>query len=411
MPWADVAECGPMIISGQQTAPRIVLYLRDTNGLGQLKRALVLSRGLAAHWPGLSQLIVTGAPLPQLFAFPEGVDYVKLPSVERRGPEQWTSRALPLETEQLRDLRSDMLLTLAKHYQPDVFMVDTFPEGLGGEVLPALRHLRDTSPRTRLALGLRDIVDEGAWVRQTWARDGIYELLEDLYELILVYGRSDIFDVVAEYGLPARAAAKTRHVGYLCAAPGGLEPAEVRAGLGLQTGRLVLVTAGGGRDGAPLFHAMLDALRTQRAAPFDCMMVGGPLMRAEDRQLLVERAEGLPPVRFMTYLEDLAEYIPAADVVVSMGGYNTVCEILAAKRPAVIVPRVGLSREQLVRAELFQQRDLIRMIHPAELTPDRLLSEIEQLLDRGERPGGAIPLDGLSGIVAELESVLAGLPA
>ena len=39
-----------------------------------------------------------------------------------------------------------------------------------------------------------------------------------------------------------------------------------------------------------------------------------------------------------------------ADCVVSMGGYNTMCEIVSARRPSLILPRSTPRQEQAIRA-------------------------------------------------------------
>ena len=52
-------------------------------------------------------------------------------------------------------------------------------------------------------------------VRQTWAAAGVPELLDDLYDLILVYGDEDLYPAAREYGFSPAALAKTRYVGYL----------------------------------------------------------------------------------------------------------------------------------------------------------------------------------------------------
>ena len=48
-----------------------------------------------------------------------------------------------------------------------------------------------------------------------WRRQHVYELLDDVYDVILVYGDRSVCDVVDAYGLSEHAAAKTRYVGYL----------------------------------------------------------------------------------------------------------------------------------------------------------------------------------------------------
>lgn len=72
----------------------------------------------------------------------------------------------------------------------------------------------------------------------------------------------------------------------------------------------------------------------------------------------------------LDFVVECERLIAGADAVVSMGGYNTVCEVLAAGTRAVVVPRVRPRAEQLVRAERLAQRGLIDMIHPDDLAPE-----------------------------------------
>jgi predicted glycosyltransferase len=72
----------------------------------------------------------------------------------------------------------------------------------------------------------------------------------------------------------------------------------------------------------------------------------------------------------------------AADVILSMGGYNTVCEIMSLKKRAVIVPRVMPVREQLVRAERLGRRGMFKYIHPDQLTPVQLISMLLEELNQ-----------------------------
>jgi predicted glycosyltransferase len=98
--------------------------------------------------------------------------------------------------------------------------------------------------------------------------------------------------------------------------------------------------------------------------------------------------------------------IASADVVVSMGGYNSVCEILSARRPAVIVPRVEPRLEQLLRARALERRGLVRVVHPDELTPAQLAMQIDALLATDAIEDDPVDLSGLERATAELESLL-----
>lgn len=386
---------------------RVMFYSHDTYGLGHLRRTLTLARFLRKGQPLLSQLIVTGSPLAHRFELPDGADYVKLPAVVKVGAETYEPRYLPLPLATILGLRRELLLSAARDFRPQLLVVDNVPAGLKGELVPALRYLKTT--RCALVLGLRDIVDEAAWVRKAWARNGSYELLDEVYDRVLIYGRKDVYDLPDEYAFSPTAAAKTRFVGYLRRAPGTVPAAEIRAELGLDADRLVLVMAGGGGDGYHLFRTVLDAIHRRNGCSFDFLLLGGPFMPEHDRRRLASLAASHPSVRYVDFVEDVASYIGAADVVVAMGGYNSVCELLSAQKAAIVVPRVDPRKEQLIRAQALSERGLLRMIHPDELTPERLLAELDGLLEEPD-PQRALSMPGLSTAAEELHALVSGLP-
>lgn len=383
--------------------PSVMFYGRDAAGLGQLKRTLTLSRHFGARWPGMRQLIVTGSPVPRHLPRLDGVDYLKLPSLQRVGPDELAPRVLPISAGAARELYRDLLLSLARHFKPNALLVDS----VEGEVVPMLQYLKETAPDTRLILGLRDVVAEAPLVRAMWQRDGLYELLDNVFDRVLVYGERDIYDVVNEYGLSSRAADKTRFVGYVRREVDAGTVQHLRAGLELATERFVLVTAGGGQDGRHLFEVMLEVLgRPDGGVRFDSLLVGGPLMPLSHQEMLRGLASTVSGVRFVESVDDLTAYVAAADVVVSMGGHSTICEILSFARPAIIVPRARPRREQLIRAEGLSQRGLVRMIHPDELTPARLSQELRRLLEGPVAAAAPVGLDGAAATAAELDSLL-----
>jgi predicted glycosyltransferase len=383
-----------------------MFYSHDTYGLGHLRRTLALASFFRSRRP-LSQLIVTGSPLAHRFRLPRDADYIKLPSVVKVAAGTYESRSLDLPFRAVRNLRRDVLLGAAHHFRPSLLVVDNVPGGLKGELAPTLRFLKSIA--CRLVLGLRDVVDEADRVRSTWDDDGSYDLLDDVYDRIVVYGAPEIYDPVEEYAFPQRAAEKTRFVGYLGRPPGLLGRERVRSDLAVGDAALVLVMAGGGEDGYRLLRTFLEAMRLRGgASSFDCLLVGGPLMPPAGRRH-VEALARERSVRFVDFLQDVTSYVEAADVVVSMGGYNSVCELLSFEKPALVVPRVSPRKEQLIRAEELSARGCLRMLHPAQVDPRRLLAEVTRLVD--ERPQPAkLPLDGLAGTADALDELLADAP-
>jgi predicted glycosyltransferase len=80
----------------------------------------------------------------------------------------------------------------------------------------------------------------------------------------------------------------------------------------------------------------------------------------------VERLAARARVDLVRSSTSMLSLIAAADVVVSMGGYNSVVESLSARRALVIFPRTAPRREQLIRARMLERLGLARMVVPSK---------------------------------------------
>jgi predicted glycosyltransferase len=329
------------------------------------------------------------------FDLPERLDYIKLPAVNKRSSGAYCSRVLSLPCDTTMALRENIIFNTVQHFKPDVVLVDKAPAGVKGELLRSLHYLKAKRPQTKLVLGMRDIEDDAAMVRADWQRKGIHLLLEDVYDTILLYSSPAIYDPVREYGLSPTVEAKMIPCGYIRRSEPMRPSQQVRRDLHMQTDRLVVITAGGGGDGFALLDTylhMLDGLRRRGPAPFDSLLITGPLMASTKRTHLRRLESPGQALTVMEFTPDLFSYLRAADLIVSMGGYNSICEILSLNQRAIIVLRVKPRTEQLIRAERFAAHGLLRMIHPNDLTPARLGAAITAALEE-HRP---VPPEALS---------------
>jgi len=95
-----------------------------------------------------------------------------------------------------------------------------------------------------------------------------------------------------------------------------------------------------------------------------------------------------------------------ADVVVSMAGYNTVCELLSFGRNAILVPRAQPVKEQLIRARLLAAAGLFEIVEPKDLTPETLLTKVLASLKHASEPPVRIDLQGLPRIRERMRELL-----
>ena len=352
------------------TGGRYLFFTNECVGLGHLRRNLTVARAVRSADPASSSLIVTGSSLPDDVVLP-GVDTIKLPALSRDLEGQLRSPSLPGAHHAVTTVRAQLALASALAYQPDVVVVDKLPLGLGEELVPTLRALR-AEGRCRVVLGLRDIEDDPHVVRVRWAAAGTLRTLARYYDEVLVYGPEAGLDALS-CASSDRPVLPVRHVGYVGAPLPAEGPTDLPADY-------LLVTSGGGADGMAMARAVLAAVR-RAPLGLTVVLVAGPLMPLEQVQQLHELARGLD-VRVVRSRSDMASVVVGARAVVCMAGYNTVSEVLRAGKPALLVPRVRPSREQLIRARLLAERGVADVLHPDDLDPDVVRDALEQLLGR-----------------------------
>jgi predicted glycosyltransferase len=111
------------------------------------------------------------------------------------------------------------------------------------------------------------------------------------------------------------------------------------------------------------------------------------------------------------FSDDVMALIDAADIVVAMGGYNTVCEIMSLRKRAILVPRIRPVQEQWIRAKRLALLGLATVIHPDHLTPLALIRAVYEELERKNVHPGTLyrlDMDGLGRVAEQLLGNLAG---
>ena len=386
---------------------RVLIYSHDTFGLGNIRRMLEIARHLVESEPQLSVLIITGSPMLHAFRIPARIDYVKLPCLSRDTRGHYGARYLDMNLRATVRLRANIIRSTILDFAPDLILVDKKPYGVEEELSGALDALPTGISRPKLVLLLRDILDSPQATSRVWSKNRYFDAIDAHYDDVLVVGASEVFDLRDEYNFPPRAARKVHFCGYLGRKAGLRGRAQVRAELGI-VGRqpLVLVTAGGGEDGHATLRAYVDGLAAlpawQRPRSH---IVFGPEMAQPRRDEIAAIADTLGCVSREDFSDDMMSLISAADVVVSMGGYNTVCELLTLRKRAVVVPRVRPVAEQGIRAERMAALGLLRCVHPDHLTPaglvESVLLEITSMHGDGSNPSTLL-LDGLDKVASAI---------
>jgi predicted glycosyltransferase len=381
------------------TNPRILLYSHDTFGLGNIRRTLLLAQEVVEQYPKAAVLLVTGSQMIHSFRIPEGVDYIKLPCLDRIDAERYESRFLLECSEAVKRTRRAIIERTVLGFAPDLMIVDKRPAGVDGELAETLTALRNSRCPTRLILGVRDILDEPRKTRETLRNNHSFEIIRDYYDEVWIYGSQTIFDTVREYDFPEDVARITHYCGYL-KRPTVVTPRN--------DGPLhVLVTTGGGGDGSRMIEAYLEGLSNlPRNVALKSTVVFGPQMSADKRSALIDSFGYLTDVEFREFEADMTELYSKADLVVSMAGYNTVCELLSFGRNAILVPRARPVKEQLIRARLLAAAGLFEMVEPDDLSPEILMAKVLASLKHASEQPVRVDLQGLPRIRERIRELL-----
>ncbi|WP_052459964.1 glycosyltransferase family protein [Tessaracoccus massiliensis] len=380
-------------------------YSHDSVGFGHVRRNLALANALARElpvrtgMPGVG-LVLTGEPEAARFPRPNGFDVLVLPGITKRG-RQYAPRHAGFALDDLVDMRGSLLNGLWAAEAPDLLVIDRHVFGIDGELKKGLKKLRKRSPHTKVVLGLREVLDSPEVVAKEWAAVDP-QSLDRIVDEVWVYGDAAVHNAAATGELPQPLAQKAFFTGYLANG----RPTSAQAPEHRSDERLILTTAGAGSDGLPL---TLAAARAEVPAGMRHVVVTGPqLPQARHDQVVRAARPGTEVLRSA----DVAQLMDDAHAVITMGGYNSVCEVLASTAPALIVPRVVPRLEQEIRARSLEKVGAVDVLHPRDLTAEALSGWLARSVgsDAQRIARRSINLDGLANVANHVVTTMAKEP-
>jgi predicted glycosyltransferase len=403
-----VSDTGRNDVQTTRRGIRVAMYSHDTMGLGHVRRNLLIAQTLRRGMDA-TVLMICGAWEAGLFELPDGVDCLTLPSLRKSEDGRYEPRRLEVPVDRLTDLRSRTIASAVESFAPDVLVVDKVPRGAGGELDRTLEVV--SRQGARCVLGLRDVLDDPETVRREWRAQASEEAIARFYDAVWVYGDPAVYDPVREYGLRLETAAKLTYTGYLdrrsAAGANRTSAADVIESLELPPGRLAVCSVGGGQDGGAVATAFAQAFSEGHVTDgMNGLVLTGPFMAAALRQKLRRLCGHGGRLKMLEFVADAGPLIGAADAVVTMGGYNTVCEAMSHGTRALVVPRVTPRAEQLIRARRLEELGMLDVLHPSELSPQRVAGWLAAGDARPPTARASIDFSGLDRLCGLMDSLL-----
>lgn len=374
----------------------IAIYCQHVLGVGHFFRTLEICKALSAY--GGITLITGGRKID--VGLPPGVKTVELPGlmmdVEFNGLLPADPEHSPESTmDSIRKERRRCLTTLFEHTRFDLFMVELYPFGRKAfrfELDPLLADIRSSGrPPTRVVCSLRDILVEKDDVAKYESR--VVGTLNEYFDALLVHADPALVQLDETFSRVEEIRIPVAYTGFVTPHPErqAAEQVRRRLGIGPETA-LVVASVGGGSVGTPLMVSAIKAVPWIRSSRDIKMVVfTGPYMDDEDFHRLDQLADDR--IRIIRFTDNFPGYLAAADLSVSMGGYNTTMNILAARVPALVWP-FGQNREQRMRAQRLEARGALTVLDDADLEPDNLALQMGKKLALARRVKVDLDLDG-----------------
>lgn len=353
--------------------PSIFFHVQWLLGIGHLQRSLRIAEALLRE--GAEVTLALGGPATPGVAIAPAIRKVQLPPVRAldAGFALVDDRGEAI-CDEFRAVRRGRLLAALGEARPDVVVIEGFPfarRAFAFELDPLVAAAREAG--ARVACSVRDVIV----MRDDPKRHrAAIERVRGGFDVVMVHGDPEFIPFSASFPPAAEIADRVVYTGYVADPAPPVDDAPKGE---------VVVSAGGGKAGAALLRAALEARLAGCLSGLPWrLLTGMNVDEGEFSRLCTEAPERVAVERFRA---DFPALLRRCRVSVSQCGYNTALDIVAARAPAVLVPfAAGSETEQLTRAEHLAARGAAILVREDELTPARLGAAIEEAASRPPKP-------------------------
>jgi predicted glycosyltransferase len=383
---------------------RVLMYCQHVLGIGHLVRSTEIARALSRN---ADVTFVSGGESVDGFAFPPGVRLVQLPAIqtdEDFGALENCGASHTLE--ELQDLRRKRLLGLFDEIRPDALVIELFPFGrkrFAFELVPLLEHARTRNSETLVASSVRDILVEKS--DQAKHEERICRIVNAYFDLILVHGDPAFQKLDETFHRVGDLHCDVRYTGFVQQE----EPAMATEEDSSVTGPTIVASIGSGRyrQGQLMLENVIRAAALLQAQiPHRFRVFAGPFIPPEVYEVLKRLAREARNVELEKYSPNFIDCLKRADLSVSMGGYNTIMNLLATGVRSLVYPYTANNdQEQHIRARKLESLGVVELLHPEMLPPELLAPKISAMLAK-EPARLALDMDGAANTARILHSAV-----
>ncbi len=369
---------------------KIAYYCQHVLGIGHFHRSLEICNQLAvAHQVNL---ILGG---PDVKVDNHQIDVIQLPGLEMDS--EFKNLKPCNDSRNLDDVKAErqhLLYNWFETHRPDIFIVELYPFGRKAfrfELDPVLRAIRsDTLNECKCYVSLRDILVERPDDKQKF-EERVVKTLNRYFDALLIHADETFITLNETFSRMDDIEIPVAYTGFITKKSQSSDPGNLRQELQVgESEQLIVASIGGGNVGKELLFAVTEACRLLNDPRLKFLIFTGPYFPEKDYSELEKKIS--TNARLARFSDRFPALLAAADLSISMAGYNTSMNVMDAGVPALLYP-FKQNREQQFRAERLQRFGSIRLIEISELKPEKLAELIRQQLTQ-KRYIPPIKLDG-----------------
>lgn len=379
----------PLTASGPKWR-RILFYCQSLVGLGHLTSSLLVIRQLLTFAD--VDLIYGGQSIQHMPDLP-GLRYLRLQTL-----------LIDSATDTLYAPDSDLPMALIRASRGkaienflvgryDGMIVEFFPFGrrrLKKEILGLFDSVRQNSGSIPIFSFVREIlVPESPESELRMLR-----LVKEYIHTVFVRGDPDIVRFNETFSLAGEIEDRLFYAGYVSPPPPLEWPIRENK---------IIVSQGGGEIGRILLHSAIRA--APLLAEYQFVIVAGSRATQADVEALQALIQS-NNVRVVGFFSDFQTQLLTSALSISLGGDNTLMDVISTRTPALAFPYTGNS-EQALRIDKLAEKGFVFPLREADLPPGILSAKIRATLGR-PYPRQTIAMNGAQVISRKIRAILDG---
>lgn len=327
---------------------KVLFYYHHFGGLGHGTRVAAICRALKEINHCEIVVINSGKKQPEL-DIEKYASVINLPSFgAQRG--LFTGLKADEDIDSRFRERRNILNKIRQRFKPDVAVFEHFPFGrssLSGEILSFISLLKEDD--CRVYSSVRDIIDQTVNAEELGRHlkpiDGVLVHSDKQMGFMTSFEQTE--EIKNKLFFTGRVAAHRQE--------DFSDRDTVRRRFHVIDRKWIVISVGGGIDGERIIERLIGIKELLDKKVLNAFLIAaGPNMGSVQYDELKKKAEGREGIVITRFDADYVRYVHAADLSISMGGYNSINNALLTGTSTVIFPRM-LDGEQKKRAEYFRK--------------------------------------------------------